>query len=369
VQTRILALVTLGALFSLATGTSKTAVRAALAPLQGERLGGPTPGPSQHGRPPTAAVETYSYRSAPFDELVAESYRMGNAGAASHFYAWLAGAYEARGRRFPGQEHLGLEDLLTATRRELASLPPGTVKDQTEAAIGAWLHSLIQGLLPRYDLSHGFEFSHAARYGMRQCFLQSVLIASLLQAMGVDAGVVMVYRNPSGYETNNSHATVLVKLSGGQDLLVDASYPEPFIRHRGLFVRCPEYRFVEVVYEPGSQRISSYRDAEGRARIETAQVRPLDLSFIQSQFSYYRGERAEGGALARRKTPGGLESSQRHLETSLRLCPQNPLPAYLLTRVYREQGETEKAREMRALAYRLYAQCGWVPASLRSATR
>lgn len=187
--------------------------------------------------------------------------------------------------------------------------------------------------------------------------------------MSVDAGVVMVYRNPGGYEINNSHATVLVKLSGGQDLLVDASYPEPFIRQRGLFVRGPEYRYVDVIYERGSARISSYRSVEGRTRIETAQLRPLDLGFLRSQFYYYRGERAEGGVLARKKTPGGLEASRRHLETSLRLCPGNPLPAYMLSRVYREQGETVKAREMLARAQRLYSQCGWVPASLRPATR
>jgi hypothetical protein len=192
-------------------------------------------------------------------------------------------------------------------------------------------------------------------------------MASLLQAMGVDAGVVMVYRNPGGYEINNSHATVLVELSGGQDLLVDASYPDPFIRHRGLFVRCPEYRYVDVIYERGSARISHYRAVEGRGRIDTTQVRPLDLSFLQSQFYFYRGERADGGALARTKTSGGLEASRRYLETSLRLCPRNPLPAYFLIRVYDEQGETEAAREMRTLARRLYSESGWVPASLRNA--
>jgi hypothetical protein len=360
--------IALAALSLLATGTGKAGERTAIAPPQMEALSASALESPQNGRLPITTDARYPYDSALFDELVRESYRVGNKAAASQFYVWLESAYEARGPRLPGREYLRLEELLAATHRDLSAMPPGALKDETEAAICVWLHRLIQRLLPRYDLVRGFEFHNAAGYGMRQCFLQSVLMASLLQAMGLDAGVVMVYRNPAGYETNNSHATVLIKLSGGQDLLLDASYPDPFIRHRGLFVRCPEYRYVDAVYEPGSPRISSYRDAERRGWIETAQVRPLDLSFIQSQFSYYRGERAEGGALAQKKTPGGLEASRRHLETSLRLCPRNPLPAYFLTQVYRAQGETERAREMRALAYRLYSQSGWVPASLRSAS-
>jgi hypothetical protein len=353
----------------LAAGTGKVGERTAIAPPPAESLSASALASSQNGRLPVATGERYPYGSALFDDLVRESYRVGNAGATSQFYGWLGSAYEQRGPRLPGREYLGLKELLAATHRDLSAMPPGALKDETEATICVWLHRLIQRLLPRYDLERGFEFHNAAGHGMRQCFLQSVLISSLLQAMGLDAGVVMVYRNPAGYDINNSHATVLVKLSGGRDILVDASYQEPFVRQRGLFVRCPEYRYVDVIYEPGSARISYYRAAGGRSRIETAQLRPLDLSFLRSQFYYYRGERAEGGALARKKTPAGLEASQRHLETSLELCPQNPLPAYLLTRVYHAQGEAERAREMRAVAFRLYSQCGWVPASLRPATR
>ena len=63
----------------------------------------------------------------------------------------------------------------------------------------------------------------AARSGQRQCFLQSVLIAGLLQRMGISAGVAMVYRNPRGEESNNGHAVTLVKLPDGDDLVADAA--------------------------------------------------------------------------------------------------------------------------------------------------
>lgn len=148
-KTHILALMTLASLFSLATSPNEAGSGAAIAPPQAERRPAAAPQSPPNGRPPAAAGESYPYRSAPFDELVAESYRVGNAGAASHFYVWLASAYEQRGRRFPGREHLGLEELLTATRRELAAMPAGAAKAEKETAICAWLHRLIQGALPR----------------------------------------------------------------------------------------------------------------------------------------------------------------------------------------------------------------------------
>jgi hypothetical protein len=232
-------------------------------------------------------------------------------------------------------------------------------------ALGAWLHRMVKSTIPRFSLDRGFEFCSVVRYGERQCFLQAVLIAGLLQRSGVRAGVAMVYRNLHGQETNNGHAVTLVRLSDGRDLIVDASDPEPFARQQGLYVRAGGYRYVDPVYEGRTGRIASYRTVPEKGKLSPAQVRTLDLAFIRSQFWYYRGERREGGLLSRAKTPAGLAAAAADLRKSVSLCPRNPLAVYMLGRVYHAQGKAEEAHRLFERAHRLYAAAGWVPAGPR----
>lgn len=196
---------------------------------------------------------------------------------------------------------------------------------------------------------------------VRSVLFRSVLIAGLLQAMGVDAGAVMVYKSNQGVVTNNGHAVALVKLPGKQDLIVDASDREPFPRQEGLFVKARDYRYVNPVYGKRSHKIRWYTPASGNQRIGTTQLGTLDYSFLRSQFWYYRGERAKGGLLSSHRTSKGLEAAARALRTSVKLCPRNPLSVYMLGRVYLTQGNLRQARKLLGTAYQLYSQFGWVP--------
>lgn len=295
-----------------------------------------------------AGIEQYPYRTARFSQLVAESYQYGGAGDPHDFYRWMEGA--APKTVAPA--------ILSAKRAELALIGDPARRAAAETALCASLHRTVKQAIPRFDLDRGYEFFNAARRGERQCFLQSVLIAGLLQAMGIDAGVVMVYRNDRGEEINNGHAVTLVKLANGRDRLVDASHPEPFARQQGLLVRAPHDRYVDPVFAKGSPEITAYRAALGGARIETTRVRDLSFNFIRSQFWYYRGERAPGGPIARAKTPEGLEASSRALRTSVKLYGKNALALYMLGRVAWDQGKRDDARRTFEQAAALYTASG-----------
>jgi hypothetical protein len=271
-------------------------------------------------------------------------------------------AYARCPRRLPGTEGLALGPALQAEKATLSRVSEAERRAEAEQNICAKLHRIVKKVIPRFSLDRGFEFRNVVRLGERQCFLQAVLIAGLLQRMGIDAGVVMVYRNPHGAASNNGHAVTLVKLAGGHDLLVDASEPEPFPHHRGLFVRKGAYRYVEPAYDTGTDRIVSYRSTAGGERIDPARLRMLDYGFIRSQFWYYRGERAEGALLSAHRTKTGLGAAARALRRSVSLCPENSLSTYMLGRVYLANGKSEKARGLFAQAYRLYSRFGWVPA-------
>jgi hypothetical protein len=305
----------------------------------------------------------YPYESAAFTAFVKESYRDGGAkGEAARFYRWAEEAY-ARARVKPaGKERLTLPQVLDQDRQELAAVGDARGRAKVELREAGWLHRVVKAILPTFSLTRGFEFRHAVTYGERQCFLQSVLIAGMLQRIGAEAGVVMVFRNAAGAESNNGHAAVLLKLSDGGDVLVDASDPTPFMRHRGIMARTGHYRYLTPVYDGASTRIVSYRDVRATRPMPAAQVAPLDLAFVRSQFWYYRGERAAGGILSPHPTTVGLRASARYLEASVRACPGNPLAEYMLGRVYLKQGRTAQAERVLTKAQQHYAQYGWVPA-------
>lgn len=309
----------------------------------------------------------FPYHSRRFDALVGESSRCCGVGKSNDFYKWLNEKYETSGFKLPGKERLSLNEALTAEKRELASMRDLNAKANAEIQVGERLHRLIKTIIPRFSLERGFEFSNVVRYGERQCFLQSAIIAGLMQEMGINAGVVMVYRNPRGEESNNGHAIVLVKLPNGRDTVVDASDPEAFIRQQGLFIRSIDYQYVNPVYDAKSPTIDSYTLASNGKALDTTQVLPLDYSFIRSQFWYYRGERAPGGVFAAKPTAEGLKSSAYALRTSVWLCPKNPLAVYMLGRAYMLQGNKVEAKKRFYAANDLYARYGWVPPGEKSA--
>lgn len=305
-------------------------------------------------------AEQYAYRDAAFTRFVDDSYRTLGSGQAEDFYTWFERQYAASPVRYPGREDLSLPDLLDAKREELSSIsdPAGRARAQME--LGGWIHKMVKKVIPRFSLDRGYDFYNTVRYGERQCFLQAVLIAGLLQRAGVNAGVAMVSRNIEGVETNNGHAVTVVKLADGTDVLVDASDPIPHVRQQGLYMRAPGYRYLTPVYRPDSV-ITSYVAVGSGEKLAPSRVRTLDIPFLRSQFAFYRGERAPGGIVSGRPTAEGLEASARYLRESVALCPDNPLATYTLGRVYLKQGKRNEARAQILAACDSYTKAGWLP--------
>jgi hypothetical protein len=316
-------------------------------------------------RGPLAADEQYPYGEAAFTAFVEESYLDAGAGDASEFYTWMEDAYAQSKSRYPGEEELGLEELLQAKQEALAGIEDPARKSASILVLSSWLHRMVKSVIPRFSLDRGFEFRNVVLYGERQCFLQSVLVAGLLQRMGVDGGVAMVSRNVHGSPTNNGHAVALARLPDGTDLIVDCSEPEPFPRQQGLFVRGEGYEYVAPVYRPGSSLIERYRRLRDGGIMSPFKIRTLDTAFLSSQFYFYRGERVPGGLVAARINPDALERSAEYLRESVRLCPQNPLAVFALGRAYLKQGKPYLARVSLRKACALYAQAGWVPKASR----
>jgi tetratricopeptide (TPR) repeat protein len=292
------------------------------------------------------------YGGPEFAGLVAESYRYAGDDGLVPFTRWLEEAYASK---TGGQLARAIHD----ARARVQAAPTAGERAARELDAARWLHGVVKAVLPHFNVDRGHEFANAVRYGERQCFLQSVLLASLLQAVGVPAGVFMVWQNPEGQKSNNGHATAFAVLSTGHSVLVDASYREPFVPHRGVFARAGgRYRFLEPVHGDG-RRIEAYRS--GGRRWETRAVVGLDLEFLRSQFHYYRGERAPGGPLSSRPTAEGLAEAARFLREAQRVAPGNALAVYMLGNVYRRQGSLAEAREQYRRAYHLYAAYGHVP--------
>jgi hypothetical protein len=311
----------------------------------------------------------YPYHGKQFSLFVDESFRLADKGSSRSFYNLMSERYLGSPVRLTANRKLSLEQALDSRRAELAALHDNHRKADAEVAIAAQVHSLIKTVIPHFSLERGFEFSNVAARGERQCFLQSVLIAGLLQRMGMNAGVAMVYRNIQGTPTNNGHAVTLLKLPDGKDIIVDASEREAFAKHKGLFVdvRQSGYKYVEPIFQPNSVRIIGYLTTANHKRLSTASVRGLDVAFLRSQFWYYRGERVVGGPLYTPKTESALARSAKAFETSVRLCPSNPLAVCMLGRTYLAEGRIRDAKHLLQKASSLYAQFGWTPAGLKEA--
>lgn len=327
---------------------------------------------------PAVAAEKAAQRPAPahpyggdvFQSLVRDSARAIGSAGETGFGAWMDGRFLrlARGDSAGGDGE-NWADLLARHRRGLAAVEDREERARQEMALAVWLHSAVKQGIPNYNLERGFELANVAGREERQCLLQSVLISSLLQAMGVDAGIAMVYQNHDGQYTNNAHVVVLLKQANGRDALVDGSYRQTLVAHKGLMAMLSGggYRYVRPVYTPDYRAIVSYREAPSGAALSVSAVRPMDVPFMRSQFDFYRGERAAGGVLAERATADGLQRSARFLQSSLEHCPRNPLPAYYLGLVYEKQGRTGDAYRQILAARDLYRQAGWAPQNVAQA--
>jgi hypothetical protein len=309
----------------------------------------------------------FEYHGSVFTQFLVDSYKENGQSDPHQFYAWLDHAskpFLENGETLPAA--------LETKRAELARISDPKLKAAKEMEIGAWTHKLIKKAIPKFSLDRGYDFTNTVTYGERQCFLQSVLIAGLLQKMGMDAGVVMVARNMVGQTTNNGHASAVLRLSNGKDVLVDASEPEPFARHQGLFAfntAKSASQYINPNFEGASGVILSYRGQPNNAKVATAQVRTLSVPFLRSQFEYYRGERTVGGLILTPLTAQGLATEESRLKKAVRLCPQNPLAVYMLGRVSMRMGKKDAAKAQLTAANALYTNAGWVPAGMTDAYR
>jgi tetratricopeptide (TPR) repeat protein len=304
-----------------------------------------------YARPPEDA---YAYGSAAFNQLVEESYRLTDAKGLKPFYPWFEQAYARYAKE-------GLQQSFEARRRAYSRLQPSQ-RAAYEQQSAIWAYRTVKALIPNFSLERGYEFAFAVRYGERQCLLQSVLIAGMLQRIGLRAGAVMVWKNLHGQVSNLGHVSTLLRLSNGHDLLVDASEPEPFPEHQGLFTwdaAVGDYRFLEPRFA-NNHEIQAYRLVGNGHEAPVSEIAPLGLRYLQSQFYYYRGERAPNGFIGP-STPQGLAASARFLQEAVRLEPGNPLAVYVLGLVYRKQGQLEAARQQIRTGYQLYARYGFIP--------
>jgi len=309
----------------------------------------------------------YPYAGTVFSDFVATSYKQAPAAAdRPEFFAWMQKSYVDSDVRFKGMEKVNdLGQVLAAIKERYAAASDNDAKTLLEKQTGAFCHKLIKKTIKHFSLDHGFEFYSVVDHGQRQCFLQSILIAGMMQRAGMHAGVAMVTRSDKGEDSNNGHAVTLVKLSNGNDLLVDDSHKTPFIKQQGLMVADStgeHYRYVAPRYAADGDQINAYASmGDANSTIPTAEVSPLGISFLHSQFDYYRGERTPGGFFAKAKTTAGLTDSERFFTRAINEDPGNPLPMYALGRVQLRLGAKDAARQQFVQAYQLYSHYGYVP--------
>ncbi|MEN6370548.1 MAG: hypothetical protein ABFD64_00910 [Armatimonadota bacterium] len=310
-------------------------------------------------------TEAYPYANEKFDKFVAESYSYRGSNDWRSFYDHMDHIYWKYKSGFSGWKGTNLKDMLDSEGNKLNSITDNTKRAKEELAFSAGLHRFIKIGVPNFSLDRGYEFYYMQNRGERQCFLQSMLLAGMLQRAGVNTGVAMVYKNAGGEQSNNGHAVDLVRLSNGHDIILDASEQEPFVKQQGLFVKETHYAYVNPVFTSSSNEIMGYRSASDNETIALAKVKALDYDFLHSQFWFYRGERAIGGLILMPKTADGLKRSEEVLQTSVKICPENPLSVFTLGRVYIAEDKMDQARESVADARGLYQKFGWMPTGIK----
>ena len=310
-----------------------------------------------------ASNASYVYGSSAFNQLIGDSSAAVNSKGVQSFPEWFAAAFQKTpAAALPGHAGLTLEAALGVRAGELKAQTNTVKRVALERDTAAWLHKAIKATIPKFSLERGYEFVYTVKNGERQCLLQSVLIAGLMQKMGLDAGIAMVWKNEKGNATNLSHVVTVLGLSDGHQIQVDASDPTPFARHQGLFMwdtPAKGYRFLETVFGP-QNTITAYKEMSGKT-LDLELVSLLPYNYVRSQFYYYRGERTPGGFADTHKTDAGQQNSIRFLEKSIEYAPENPLAQYVLGRVYARQGRAEVAKNQLEQGYKLYLGSGFVP--------
>jgi hypothetical protein len=313
------------------------------------------------------AKESYPYGSSYFSEFVNASFQ--SQAGADQFYKWVDQTIPQK-YHYPAvgsvKSFANLEQFLDAEKPDIAS-STGQARAKKERKLAIWLHRMVKKIMPNFDLDTGFEFKNSVAHGQRQCFLQSVFIASCLQRAGVESGVTMVNRNILGQETNNKHAVCLTRLANGEDVIVDDSEDYAFAKQQGLFANSTSgYKFVKPVYD-GDFAIKSFAGYSNGESIPLASVKPMPRAFIASQFDYYRGERTVGGVMYKRKTAVGLQKAGEFLAKSVSEDPSNSLSQYMLGRVFMYRNQMTPAARSLDRALKLYDAQGWIPPDERMA--
>lgn len=307
-----------------------------------------------------------TYGEANFNALAAESYKL--AGLSGDFSQWLSDAYLKGG--VPLGEGKTLDAALAARKAQLDAAKTPAEKDALARETAAWAHKFIKKVVPKFSLERGFEFASIVKTGERQCLLQSTIIAGLLQKAGLDAGLVMVWKSLTGQESNLGHVTSVLRLPSGMgDVQVDASEPEPFATHQGILALADGgYRFLAPQFGKDSL-ITAYRREDGKGSVKAGDLTFLPLSYVRSQYDYYRAERAIGGVLGTgtgKSTPEGLKVSEQFLRQALAQEPRNTLAANVLGTVLRKQGRIPEAQAQYHKAAVLYAAQGHTPAGMKA---
>jgi hypothetical protein len=288
---------------------------------------------------------SFPYHGATFNEFVKDSYRVAGRKDLEEFFRTMDERGKATG--------IGTWADWSATHKA-----NGSPEQAREAGAEVWKR--IKKTITKFSLDRGFEFVNVVTTNERQCYLQSIIVAGELQAAGYNAGVAMVWSNPKGQTSNNGHAVAVVR-TGAKDIVVDCSEPQPFEVHKGLFMQLGNgYAYLEPQYD-ADQWITGYRVVGTGQTVEPSKLRCLDLAFLNSQFDYYRGERALGGVIAKEKTQAGLAASERFYRKSLKECPANPLTRAMLVRTLVLEGRTAEAEAQRQKALTEYAAYGWTP--------
>lgn len=328
----------------------------ALAGALGVGLAGRSPSNRLQPEPP------YPFGSAAFDALIRDSESETPNAKRIGFEAWLAAAYA----RSPKAQLEGFKSLPAALEARAAAyrrLQSVTAKVSFERETGAWLHRMVKAAIPKFSLDRGFEFTNTVALGERQCLLQGVLIAALLQRIGMDAGTVMIWRNLTGATSNLGHVSALLRLSSGTALLVDASEPMPFPRHQGVFAfnkKLGQYQFLTPTFD-------NKDDITGFDAAAVTNLEALPYRYVRSQFYFYRGERTPGAFVNKPLTISGMQKGIAYLKRALQLEPQNPLAQYVLGHLYQNAGQISAANAQFKLSHALYAKFGFVPSGVRTA--
>lgn len=325
---------------------------------------------------PLPADACYPYNGPVFQQFVRESYEL----APNHGRGIMPFTtyFDQRARKFGAPQ--GIEAYLKAQKASIASARTEAERTRRQLVLAQSLHRLVKKTITKFSLDRGFEFANVVRTGERQCLLQSVLVASMLQKAGVDAGSVMVWRGESGEASNLGHVVTLMHAANGRDVLVDCSEMHPFPKQQGLFLpeaRTGQYRFVTPQYTSappaphvlpkapptvaGTPFITGYTTVSDNRVLPVAQMRPLSVAYLKSQFDYYRGERVPGGILTSHPDPAALRQAASFWERSIKRCPQNPLSTYQLGRVQAKIGQSGPSTQHLQAAYRLYKGAGYIP--------